>query len=88
MLNRRSFLASLAAALGSVISWRPAWAQSTQSTTVTFVLVNDIYLMGDQEFPDGRRRGGFARLAAVVKDERARRRTSSWRMAAIPCRRR
>jgi 2',3'-cyclic-nucleotide 2'-phosphodiesterase (5'-nucleotidase family) len=38
----------------------------------TFVLVNDIYLMADQLMADGRRRGGFARLAAVVKAERAR----------------
>src|SRR6478752_7723145 len=39
---------------------------------VTFVLVNDIYLMSDTLMPDGKRRGGFARLAAVVKAERAR----------------
>jgi 2',3'-cyclic-nucleotide 2'-phosphodiesterase (5'-nucleotidase family) len=39
---------------------------------VTFVLVNDIYEMADQAMADGRRRGGFARLAAVVKAERAR----------------
>lgn len=74
MLNRRSFIASLAAGLASLANWRPVWAQGTQSATVTFVLVNDIYLMSDQEFPDGRRRGGFARLAAVVKAERAKNR--------------
>ena len=39
---------------------------------MTFVLVNDIYLMSDTMMPDGKRRGGFARLAAVVKAERAR----------------
>src|SRR5262249_27333281 len=39
---------------------------------VTFILVNDIYLMADQMMPDGARRGGFARLAAVVKAERAK----------------
>jgi 2',3'-cyclic-nucleotide 2'-phosphodiesterase (5'-nucleotidase family) len=39
---------------------------------VTFILVNDIYLMSDQMLPDGQRRGGFARLAAVVKAERAK----------------
>ena len=39
---------------------------------VTFVLVNDIYEMADQMMPDGQRRGGFARLAAVVKAERAK----------------
>jgi hypothetical protein len=37
---------------------------------VTFIPVNDIYLMADQMMPDGKRRGGFARLAAVVKAER------------------
>ena len=39
---------------------------------VTFILVNDIYLMSDQMMPDGQRRGGFARLASVVKAERAK----------------
>ena len=47
-------------------------AVSAESLRVTFVLVNDIYLMGDQVMPDGKRRGGFARLAAVVKAERAK----------------
>jgi 5'-nucleotidase / UDP-sugar diphosphatase len=37
---------------------------------VTFIPVNDIYLMADQMTPDGKRNGGFARLAAVVKAER------------------
>jgi len=41
------------------------------ATRVTFVLVNDIYLMADEMMADGKRRGGFARLAAVVKAERA-----------------
>ncbi len=43
-----------------------------QTATITFVLTNDIYLMGDQVASDGKRRGGFARLAAVVKAERAK----------------
>jgi len=47
-------------------------AGSAPAARVTFVLVNDIYLMGDQMMADGQRRGGFARLAAVVKAERAR----------------
>jgi 5'-nucleotidase / UDP-sugar diphosphatase len=51
-------------------------AVSAESLRVTFVLVNDIYLMGDQVMPDGKRRGGFARLAAVVKAERARARST------------
>lgn len=46
-------------------------AQATRSK-VTFVLVNDIYQMSEQPAPDGEPRGGFARLAAVVKTERAK----------------
>jgi 5'-nucleotidase/UDP-sugar diphosphatase len=46
-------------------------AQSTRSR-LTFVLVNDIYQMSEQPAPDGQPRGGFARLAAVVKAERAK----------------
>ncbi|MCC7348639.1 MAG: bifunctional metallophosphatase/5'-nucleotidase [Variibacter sp.] len=72
MLTRRSFLASLSAFVGTLATWRPAWSQTTLATRVTFLLTNDIYLMGDQPFPDGKRRGGFARLAAVVKAERAK----------------
>ena len=48
---------------------RRAWAESTTSR---FVLTNDIYQMGETLMPDGKRRGGFARLAAVVKAERAK----------------
>src|SRR5262245_21750227 len=43
-----------------------------ETTRVTFLLVNDIYLMSDQMMADGQRRGGFARLSAVVKAERAK----------------
>jgi len=43
-----------------------------QTANITFILVNDIYQMGDTLMPDGKRRGGFARLAAVVKAERAK----------------
>src|SRR6266851_10101848 len=49
-----------------------AGSAGAETTRVTFVLVNDIYLMADGLMPDGQRRGGFARLAAVVKTERAR----------------
>src|SRR5258708_29004182 len=45
---------------------------SAQSTRVTFLLVSDIYLMSDKAMSDGQRRGGFARLATVVKAERAK----------------
>jgi 5'-nucleotidase / UDP-sugar diphosphatase len=51
---------------------RLAGAAPAAATRVTFVLVNDIYLMGDELMADGKRRGGFARLAAVVKAERAK----------------
>jgi 5'-nucleotidase / UDP-sugar diphosphatase len=71
-INRRSFLSSVASTLALVAAWRPAWAQATYSTRVTFVLFNDFYIMGEQPFPDGGKRGGFARLAAVVKAERAK----------------
>jgi 2',3'-cyclic-nucleotide 2'-phosphodiesterase (5'-nucleotidase family) len=45
---------------------------AAQTARLTFILVNDIYLMNEQEGPDGRKRGGFPRLAAVVKAERAK----------------
>src|SRR3954471_11675001 len=72
MIDRRRFLSTCASALALLASWRPAWAQTENSASVTFVLFNDFYLMGEQPFPDGKHRGGFARLAAVVKAERAR----------------
>ena len=69
--RRTALLVTPAAVLASVLPPGDAAAEA-QGTTITFILVNDIYLMGDKEMPDGRRRGGFARLAAVVKAERAR----------------
>jgi len=74
MLSRRDFLGSLSALLASITAWRPAWAQPVASTRLTFVLFNDFYLMSEQVLPDGKARGGFARLAAVVKAERAKNR--------------
>src|SRR5215211_4985449 len=47
-------------------------AAQAQTTKVTFLLVNDIYQMSEQVLADGKPRGGFARLAAVVKAERAK----------------
>src|SRR5262245_23020186 len=44
----------------------------TARTTVSFILVNDIYQMSAQIMADGKSRGGFAKLAAVVKGERAK----------------
>ena len=72
MFTRRSFLASFGSTLALLTGWRPGWAQATHRATVTFVLFNDFYLMAEQPFPDGKSRGGFARLAAVVKAERER----------------
>jgi 2',3'-cyclic-nucleotide 2'-phosphodiesterase (5'-nucleotidase family) len=43
----------------------------TVETTVTFVFASDIYRMASQPGPDGRERGGFARLNAVMKAEKA-----------------
>jgi 5'-nucleotidase/UDP-sugar diphosphatase len=51
---------------------RVAVAEPAATARITFVLVNDIYLMSDQLMSDGKRRGGFARLAAVVKAERGK----------------
>ncbi|MES1155071.1 MAG: metallophosphoesterase, partial [Pseudorhodoplanes sp.] len=51
---------------------RLAGAQAAQTSKLTLVLVNDIYLMNEETGPDGRKRGGFPRLAAVVKAERAK----------------
>src|SRR6266481_1648117 len=65
----------LAAVLGLAVVVL-AGAATAQTTRVTFVLVNDIYLMSDQLMADGKRRGGLARLAAVVKAERAKARAS------------
>ena len=66
-VRRRFVTFGLAAA--ALMPQRPAWAESAK---VTFILTNDIYQMGDKAMPDGKRRGGFARLAAVVKAERAK----------------
>src|SRR2546430_13149041 len=56
-------------ALAAIVFAGPALAESTR---VTFLLVNDIYLMSDEMMADGKRRGGFARLATIVKAERAK----------------
>ena len=66
-VRRRFVTFGLAAA--AIMPQRPAWAESAK---ITFVLTNDIYQMGDKAMPDGKRRGGFARLAAVLKAERAK----------------
>jgi 5'-nucleotidase/UDP-sugar diphosphatase len=65
----RRFAAVLLVGLASLVAAGHAFAESTR---VTFILVNDIYLMSDELMFDGQTRGGFARLAAVVKAERAK----------------
>ena len=48
------------------------WRRRAQTTKLTFVLVNDIYQMNEDTGPDGKKRGGFPRLATIVKAERAK----------------
>jgi 2',3'-cyclic-nucleotide 2'-phosphodiesterase (5'-nucleotidase family) len=62
---RGAVLASLFFAASLVVA-------QAQTTKVTFLLVNDLYQMSEQVLPDGKARGGFARLAAIVKAERAK----------------
>jgi 5'-nucleotidase / UDP-sugar diphosphatase len=68
-VSRRLVALLLAGLVGLAL---PSQAQTTRTTTVTFVLANDIYQMSAQAIPDGKSRGGFAKLAAVVKAERAK----------------
>jgi 2',3'-cyclic-nucleotide 2'-phosphodiesterase (5'-nucleotidase family) len=64
---RRTVTFGLAAA--AIMPPRLAFADSAK---ITLILTNDIYQMGETAMPDGRLHGGFARLAAVVKAERAK----------------
>src|SRR6185436_2103462 len=57
---------------GLVVALLVSAAARAENAKVTFILMNDIYLMGETAMPDGQHRGGFARLAAVVKAERAK----------------
>ena len=72
MIHRRNFLTALAACLTLFKGWGSARAQEVARCRITFLLTNDLYLMGETPGGDGQARGGFARLAAVVKSERAR----------------
>src|SRR5215212_10382839 len=69
MSTPRRLAAAILIAFTALLLVGTAWAESTH---VTFILVNDIYQMSDQPGADGQRRGVFARLAAVVKAERAK----------------
>jgi hypothetical protein len=73
MINRRTFLSACASALTLLATWRPGWAQTTNTANVTFILFNDFYLMGEQPFPDGKP-SAPRRLPKGAP--------SSWRMAA------
>jgi 5'-nucleotidase/UDP-sugar diphosphatase len=68
LFSRRLVAAVVLVLVGITLS---AHAQ-TARTTVSFILVNDIYQMSAQIMADGKSRGGFARLAAVVTAERAK----------------
>jgi 5'-nucleotidase / UDP-sugar diphosphatase len=65
-ITRRTFIAVVLCFAAAII----ASAARAETAKITFILMNDIYQMSDQLMPDGKRRGGFARLAAVVKAER------------------
>ena len=74
--TRRLVAAILAATLPAILLGLtalppPARAQ-TAHTKVSFILTNDLYQMSAQTMADGANRGGFAKLAAVVKAERAK----------------
>jgi 5'-nucleotidase/UDP-sugar diphosphatase len=47
-------------------------ASQAFAARITFVLFNDFYQMSEQVMADGKARGGFGRLAAVIKAERER----------------
>ena len=81
-VRRRTITFGLAAA--AVMPPRLARAESAK---LTFVLTNDIYQMSETAMPDGKQRGGFARLAAVVEGASARKRrpgpVRAWRRHAL-----
>lgn len=66
-LRRRTVTFGLAAA-----AFAPPRLAHADETTLTIVLTNDIYQMNETVMADGKPRGGFARLAAVVRAERAK----------------
>jgi len=71
-ITRRLLLLGTSA-LTALANLPRALAQAGRQTSkLTFVLVNDIYQMNEDTGPDGRKRGGFPRLATIVKAERAK----------------
>ncbi len=79
-LTRRLFL--FGSSCLALISGLPRLAHA-QTARITFILVNDIYLMNEEEGPDGKKRGGFPRLAAVVKAEREKAEKSGGRAVFV-----
>jgi 2',3'-cyclic-nucleotide 2'-phosphodiesterase (5'-nucleotidase family) len=69
MLHLRRLIATLCLVLAVAMPQASAWAATAK---ITFILMNDVYQMGETLMADGQRRGGFARLAAVIKAERAK----------------
>lgn len=68
----KNFTRFLTFIIFALVLTAPLCAQEEKKqTSVTFLLVNDIYEMEGKKGPDGKERGGFARYAAVVKAERA-----------------
>jgi 5'-nucleotidase / UDP-sugar diphosphatase len=65
-LTRRKALGWIAGTGAAAVTASQALAQAPQPR-LTLLLVNDIYKLGEE-----RGRGGYARLAAIVKQERAR----------------
>ena len=66
MTRLRSIWFAMAMALVLALA-APGLSDAAENTKVTFVVVSDVYKMSG-----GKKRGGFARLAAAVKSERAK----------------
>jgi 2',3'-cyclic-nucleotide 2'-phosphodiesterase (5'-nucleotidase family) len=79
-LTRRLFL--LGSSCLAMLAGLPRLARA-ETARITFILVNDIYLMNEEEGPDGKKRGGFPRLAAVAKAEREKAEKSGGRVIFV-----
>lgn len=56
----------------TIIAAGIAYRADAATTQITFILASDIYQMNEQRRANGKAGGGFARLAALVKAERAK----------------
>lgn len=68
----KAFRHLVASILVTIIAVGLAQRANAATTRISFVVVSDIYQMSEQRLADGMIRGGFARLAAVVKAEWAK----------------